>query len=204
MKHRTLLCLNGEPPNPRLVQSLVCHCDQVIAADGAADWLAQQGIEPELIIGDLDSLTQKGLTPLLQITSQDNTDAEKALDWLDAQGVQEVWVLGALGGRADFSLYNLTLPLKYPRLSLVFYHQKERIFLAPFSVTWQEVSGSVVSLLPVGGPVIGVTTQGLQWNLNHADLAAEGLQSQSNKAVSQTIKLTYTKGHLLVFCPHHY
>jgi len=198
-----LLCLNGEPPSLPLLQALVDRCDFLVAADGAANWLDRYEVTPDLILGDFDSFKGETAVDQIKLETQDNTDGDKALDWAQSQGVRDVMILGGLGGRADFSLYNLSLPLRFPHLNLSFYHREEEVLLAKKTTCWTEKIGSNVSLLALGGPVTGLSTEGLSWKLDGAKLTLDGLQSQSNRACGTAVTCTYETGHLLVFRPHH-
>lgn len=76
---------------------------KLVAADGGADRALELGATPELVIGDLDSLSadaEKRLTTH-KIDEQNSTDFDKALRSIDAPFVIGV---GFLGGRIDHSL----------------------------------------------------------------------------------------------------
>ena len=95
----TLLLCNGERPSGPLARRCVRMADQIIAADGGANAARALGLVPDLIIGDLDSVTAATRRAFagvrtLHIRRQDNTDIEKALDYIRAHGRDRVIVLG--------------------------------------------------------------------------------------------------------------
>jgi thiamine pyrophosphokinase len=57
MPQSALIICNGEPPSRTLAQRLASKADVIIAADGGANVARQIGIRPQVIIGDMDSIT---------------------------------------------------------------------------------------------------------------------------------------------------
>lgn len=119
-----LLLLNGEIPEPRAVRSLALRLGRLVCADGGARHAAALGLEPDFVVGDMDSLPHP-LPPWRRTVywcdfDQDRSDFEKALDFARDLGSGEVYVAGALGGRVDHALVNLALIERHaPRLVLV-------------------------------------------------------------------------------------
>jgi len=54
-----LICLDGEPPHQRTLYRELKGKDCVIAADGGANWLFDNNIAPDVLIGDLDGVKKK-------------------------------------------------------------------------------------------------------------------------------------------------
>ena len=106
-----LLLGNGETLPNRFLQQLAQRADCIIATDAAADRALSAAIEPDIIIGDLDSVSAAAKRRLvraqwIQIPRQDNTDLEKALDWLLSQACTHCTLCGFFGGRIDFTFGN--------------------------------------------------------------------------------------------------
>ena len=98
----TLLICNGEPPSRDLIRRMRRRADRLVAADGGANAVRALGLVPDLILGDLDSVTRAtrrafANVPTIQIRSQDNTDLEKALDHCAAEGDHAVIIAGRHG-----------------------------------------------------------------------------------------------------------
>ena len=98
--------------------------DYLIAADGGANHLLKMGILPEIVIGDLDSVDED---TLFQLTSaevnieqysedKNETDIELALRYAIELQPTSILIVGALGGRLDQTLANLSI-LTDPTLS---------------------------------------------------------------------------------------
>ena len=79
-----MLVLQGKAPDP----DILCFFPDtyLIATDGAANGLIEIGIEPHIIIGDLDSfdsshLPENSRSQIIHIPDQEKNDFEKALDY---------------------------------------------------------------------------------------------------------------------------
>ena len=58
--------------------------------------------------------------------------------------------------------------------------------------------GELVTLLPVGGDAVGVTTEGLRWPLDGATLRIGRSRGLSNEVVAAPASVRITNGTLLV------
>lgn len=142
----------------------------VVAADGGADHALAVGIQPHVVIGDLDSVTANARrqligTQFVHDTDPDTTDLEKALNYCLSRGATEITVLCAGGGRADHALGNLSLLVKLGRTATIrFLDDQFAISLVNGRAAIDGPAGTVVSLIAIG-ECTGVTTHGLRWEL---------------------------------------
>lgn len=185
--------------------------DLVIAADGGAASLDRLGRAPDLLIGDLDSVDQELVERLAAAETRvarhpvdkEASDTELALEAAREAGAVAIVLLGAVGGaRLDHELANL-LMLADPALAgldiravrggtqVRAVHSGDRLELGGSS-------GDLVTLLPVGGDAVGVTTQGLRWPLDAAALRMGRTRGLSNEVVSTPASVRTTDGTLLV------
>lgn len=174
MRTAVILC-NGEPPSRTLLRRLVRSADLFVAADGGANAAARLGLRPDVIIGDLDSITPAvrrrfADATLLYSSRQDNTDLEKALDFLVARGVRAAMVAGATGRRLDFTLGNLSVVWRYTgRIAVEFVGDDWVAMPVGKGRTLRAQPGTVVSLLPAGR-CSGITLRGLEYPLTGASM----------------------------------
>jgi thiamine pyrophosphokinase len=199
---RVLLLCNGPSPSKALVRRLARKADVVIAADGGANAAVRNGIRPHVIVGDLDSMLPSTLkkvrnSVIIRLRRQDNTDLEKALDLIAASGRAEVTILGATGGRIDFTIGNLIVFWNYTRtLDISFrgdgWHAspvgRKRVVTAPI--------GTTISLLPFG-PCEGVTLRGLRYPLRNAVMPL-GTIGVSNVVQRRQFEVIVRRGNLLL------
>jgi thiamine pyrophosphokinase len=184
--------------------------DWIIAADGGAARALQWGLRPDLVIGDMDSLSDGDRAALVQLgcrfvehpRAKDETDLELALRHAAQGGAQEIVILGALGGRLDHAVSNLLL-LALPslaglRVRLVDGQRAAMLVRSGESAALEGEPGDLVSLLPLGGDVHGLTTRGLAWSLSDEKLAFGFSRGVSNEMTERTARIEVKEGYLLV------
>lgn len=208
---------NGEFHHASRLLPIVDRADVVVAADGGGNWLAAYQRLPDVLVGDMDSVApeliaalERGRCRLLRHSPRKNeTDTELALLEAVALGATRITILGALGGRMDHALANVSL-LFMPELAgietvicdgcsclSVVRRGREAVILG-------EV-GDVVSLIPTGGDVEGIVTEGLEYPLRDESLALGRARGISNVLLGPTGKVTLKRGTLLlVHTPRRY
>jgi thiamine pyrophosphokinase len=189
----------------------------VVAADGGARHAAALGLLLTEWVGDGDSLGEAGIAELRQrgvpvrlvAEAKDESDTELAVHAALERGADRIVVLGALGGaRLDHALANVGL-LADPALRDVpasLLDARARITLVtapdaagnPVQRALPGPIGALLSLLPQGDGVVGVTTRGLEYPLADEPLPAGPARGLSNVRVSDDARVTVRAGRLLV------
>ena len=98
----------------------------IICADSGVEHAFNMGIEPDLLVGDMDSISSVSLEKANKLgierqqfpSEKDCTDTELALDIALKKGADEAIILGALGDRPDHSLANIFLMVGFKKLGL--------------------------------------------------------------------------------------
>ena len=85
--------------------------DFVLAADGGLRYLKGNGIEPDIILGDFDSLNAvpEGGNVIKLPTHKDDTDSGAAIKLGLSRGYSVFHIYGGVGGRLDHTLANISL-----------------------------------------------------------------------------------------------
>ena len=204
-----IVVVNGEFARPGPLLAALRTADLVVAADGGANWLHAQGLAPDVLIGDLDSVTADvlaelataGCTIIRHSPHKDETDTELALLYAVAQRPTRITLLGALGGRVDHELANIML-LALPQLAGIptaIYDGASWLWLATAaSASISGAAGDLVSLLPWGGDCLGVTTHGLAYPLHDEPLLFGPARGISNVMLAASAEVTVRVGRLLV------
>ena len=206
---RAIVFANGILEDPQGAKALIDPNDVIIAADGGAIHCSTLGVTPDVIIGDMDSLSEedqqywagKHVPFIRHSRRKDETDLELALLHARDLPAGEILVLGALGGRWDQTFANLMLPL-YHRLAgleVAFWHEGTWITVITHSRTIKGKAGQTVSLIPLGGNALGVSTTGLEWPLNNETLYLGGSRGVSNVLLGESAQITVEQGTLLCF-----
>ena len=175
---------NGQFPNHPLPLQILYESKTIICTDGSANLLIDKGINPNVIIGDMDSLLidNKAFSgQFIKDSNQENTDLEKAFEWCIKNNVKTINVLGASQQREDHSITNLYLLLTYcDAINLTYVtdyfsitcHEGNRIF--------SSFKNQIVSILPVKH-IQDISTENLKYNLSDEELpiSSRGISNQS-------------------------
>ena len=152
----------------------------VIAADGGVDTLAKYGGRPELVIGDMDSVTDiPPDMPRLHLTGQDDTDFEKCLERIRAPLIVG---FGFLDGRLDHSLaviHALAAHRASGRVMLCGAH--DVVACLRGDISFAAANGDRVSIWPLGRQTFR-RSSGLRWPLDGLEMRAGGTIGTSNEA----------------------
>ena len=206
MGKRALLVANGDPVSDVLLRSLVEEAAVVVAADGGVRHLVALGIQPDVVVGDLDSLTDELReklegADLQHDADQEGTDTSKALDYLIARGHTGVTITCAGGGRADHALSNLALLYSYRGAAEIrILDDSGEATYVEGSVSFDAPVGQIISLLPFSD-AHGVTTEGLVWALKDETIKV-GPRGVSNLVESSPVQINIRDGGLFLFKLH--
>ena len=184
----------------------------VVAADGGALALERWRLLPHLVVGDMDSLGDAGVERLARQgiavaqfpAAKDESDLELAVTHAIDAGAKEVVILGALGGeRLDHEVANLLLlaDLKYAAVQMEIRRGAMRVRAIRSGETLElaSPSGTLVTLLPVGGDAEGIRTVGLRYPLQCETLQFGRARGLSNLIASVPARVSLERGALLVF-----
>lgn len=189
----------------------------VIAADGGARHGSRLGVDIDVWVGDGDSLDAAGLAALRASgvpmehanADKDESDTELAVRAASQRGAAGLIIVGGLGGaRIDHALANIGLlaMAELAGMTAALLDARSRITLvrapeADGRPTRRELPGRVgdiVSLLPLGPGVVGVTTRGLAYPLVDEPLLEGPARGLSNVRISTDAAVTVASGLLLV------
>jgi thiamine pyrophosphokinase len=187
----------------------------VIGADGGAAHAVALGWQPDLVIGDLDSLAPRDADRLARAgvpierwpVEKDQSDLELALGAALRRSPGPVTILGALGGpRLDHALaavWLLALPAARGRgVMLLDATSRVRLLRGPGAIELKGRAGDLVTLLPFGAPARGVGTTGLAYRLDGATLAFGPSRGLSNVRTGADAAITLDQGRLLIVESH--
>jgi thiamine pyrophosphokinase len=216
-----LILADGDAPSrgslDRTWPGWAANVGLVVAADGGARHAVGLEVGIDVWVGDGDSidadtmaeLESSGVPMLRTSPHKDESDTELAVREAIRRGAQGVVVVGGLGGdRIDHALANIGL-LAIPDLGdypAALLDARSRITLvrAPGPAgepVWRSLAGRIgdlVSLLPFGDGVTGVTTSGLGYPLSDEPLPAGPARGLSNVRVTSDAHVTVRTGLLLV------
>lgn len=170
IKMRAVILANGEfPTNKDLLMELK-EASFLAVCDGAVRHLEALGIEPSIVIGDLDSISkeskEKYAQKIVHIKEQESNDLSKAFFYCVGLGFDEFVILGATGKREDHTLGNISL------LSVYINHCKSVVIKSDFGIfsihktpcKIQSFQGEQISIISLGHDV-ALSSEGLKYPL---------------------------------------
>jgi thiamine pyrophosphokinase len=207
---RAVIFANGNIDHPENIPTDLRDDDLVIAADGGAEHCKALGIQPDVIIGDMDSISEELLEEfkdadiqlILYPPDKDRTDLELALDYANKKDLDNVVLFGVLGGRLDLLLANLMLLSRddWKTMSLTIIDEPETAYILRNhdSLTIFGNPGDIISLVPLSDHVSQVSTQGLRWKLHDATLVRGTTLSVSNELENTSARIEIGEGKLIL------
>jgi thiamine pyrophosphokinase len=204
---RAVIFANGILSDPAVARRLLQSGDLIVAADGGLHNALSAGVMPQTVLGDMDSISpselddvEKAGVQILRFPAEkDETDLELAVRHaLEAQAT-EIIVIGALGGRLDQMLGNLSLLTGIPPgVDIRLDDGKEEVMLVDHPIIITGKPGDVVSLIPWGAAVMGIWTEGLLYPLRDETLFPNKSRGISNEMVDLKASIKFSKGKLIV------
>ena len=205
-----LLFANGDLEPGDWLEPYLAEATRLIAVDGGLRHLQKVGRLPDLLIGDLDSISAEQLMRIEAAggeiirfpAAKDETDLELALLLAVERYAEPVVVLGAFGGRLDQHLANILL------LTHEAVRDRPVKLVAPYQEMWliqrecviKGKPGDTVSLIPLAGDVHVQATAGLAWVLQDEWLRFGPARGISNVMETAEARVAITSGSLL--CIH--
>lgn len=202
---KCIILANGQPPRKSLFNYLKkVGYSTLLCADGGANTAFKYKLIPQVIIGDLDSISKAALDyykdkcEIIKINRQNDTDVEKCLKYVIKKKYNEVVLVGATGDRLDHSFCNLGIVLKFSdKIKINVIHQKS--FLQTYSgiITLKTIPGEVISLYGISKRT-KILSAGLKYPLNNISLPFGERESTSNIALTDKVDLKITNGKIFV------
>jgi thiamine pyrophosphokinase len=210
---RTVVVATGGAPFDPVAVRAAAGADRIVAADGGLDHARAAGLLPDVLVGDLDSVSAAGLEWAMENIPVERhpaakaaTDAELALKCAAAMHPYRVLLVGGRGDRLDHTIAALGA-LGADTLADVpvveGWWGSDQVLVArpgrPVDVT--EPSGTTFSLLALHGPCRGVTITGSRWPLTGADLAPMVGVGVSNEVLDPPCRVDVAAGVVTVIIP---
>ena len=198
---KMLLIVGGADFSEELFKEVYDNEIPIIAADGGVNFLTEKNISPELVIGDLDSVSQQKIhniepEKIIRISEQDSTDLEKVL--FNTQSPLTIGI-GFLGSQIDHELAALSALVKFSHKKIILIGEHDIVFLVPPSFSLSSFNGMRISLYPLDE--VKVHSNGLQWATDGLTMKPTGQLGTSNKAIGKRIYLAPDKPKLLLILP---
>lgn len=170
MSGAALLVIGGEGPPFEFISPRLGRFGYVCAADSGLDLARSWGIEPDLVVGDMDSVADPSSLSTCKETivfprDKDDTDTELGLSILRARGYGPIAVAGGGGGRLDH-LLAIRATLERPDGPDEWYSGSGYLVRISAAAEFAVRPGAVVSVFPLSTGASGMASSGLTWPLD--------------------------------------
>lgn len=192
-----------------LIKEISRETDYVIAADGGFLYLEELGIVPDLVIGDLDSLSEqlseeeinrienKIILPVMK----DETDLFAAVKKGIEVGCRVFHIYGAMGGRIDHTIANIQI-LHYiaEQNKQGFIYDKEAMLstICNTGISFPKEATGGLSVFSLDNSAKGVTIKGMKYLLDHVEVTNTFPIGISNEFIGEQATISVEQGTLLL------
>ena len=202
---KCIILANGKPPRKSIIQYFQNrNYSTLICADGGANSALKMNLIPDVIVGDMDSISTeskrkfKTTSRFITIKRQTDTDVEKCLKYVIKSGYTESVLTGVTGNRLDHTICNLGIVLKYyPQIGIALI--AEDSFLKPYSgcVNLRSFRAETISLYGFDKKT-KLKSKGLKYPLNEIAIPFGEKESTSNVATKDEVELIIRNGVVFV------
>jgi thiamine pyrophosphokinase len=175
----------------------------VVAADAGLEYAVSRGIEPDGVVGDMDSISDPGILESLANSVveryshiKDWTDTEIAMEFLWKRSINDISIIGGGGGRLDHLMAIIAL-FERSRFPRRWYTDQEEVTLIDADTIFIGEPGETVSLFPVGPDTVRMSSRGLRWPLDDLEWR-HGDVGVSNQCTGGPCRVTVQSGRLLM------
>jgi thiamine pyrophosphokinase len=202
MTDKTIILADGSFPQHEIPLKYLREAGRIVCCDGSVKNLISEGLEPDAIVGDMDSLPEdlsaKYAGRLFPDDEQETNDLTKAVKWCSKRGHSDIIILGATGKREDHTLGNISLLADYAKevgVIMVSDTGIIRPLLQPGDI--MSFPGQQVSIFSLD-PLTEITSHGLKYKLDRLRLNS-WWRASLNESTGDRFSLSFTGGPLILF-----
>lgn len=203
---RAVVIGGGEIKNYGYIRTFIHDGDTVICADGGYDHAVKMGMKPDIVLGDMDSVSGDYTDCTFEKfpVEKDWTDSELAVNYVIEKGFDSAVLLGCTGTRVDHTLSNIFLLhyLESNGVSAVIVNDDNMIYMPENGIKLKGKKGDIVSVIPIGGSIIGYTTKGLYYSAENAVLEFGKTLANSNCMTGSECEVSWKSGIAAVIKTH--
>lgn len=186
------------------IKTLCTDDDFIVCADSGYTFARKAGLNPDLIIGDFDSLEEELPTDTEVVklnTVKDDTDTEHCVMECIRRGYKDFLLLGSVGGRTDHTFANIAI-LSF--LSEYNYHGvarnngEEIQILKEGTYNMDGKKGLTFSVFPYGCESVNVTYKGAKYPLDSYTLTYNVSRGISNVFCDDKAEIIVNRGRAIL------
>lgn len=168
--------------------------DFVICADSGYDHAKRFGIQPDIVIGDMDSTKFSDISEEKRLypKRKDFTDSELAIMYAEEKGFKQTLLFGMIGTRMDHSLANISMLSRLKNAVII--DANNEIYFTKSEISLSGKSGDIISIIPFKDDLFGVTTDGLDYSMEKGTVKCGTSLGVSNVMLGDTCHIKIEKG----------
>ena len=202
---RVLIIGNAPTENLSQWSNFIEDSDLIIACDGALETCKNSDIRVDIVIGDMDSISNEALeyaksagVKIVKLADQNSNDLSKAINHANSLSATVITIINVDGGSSDHQFANY--------LSLIEAESTARLMLNDCIVTAVSNNKPLKYSIEVDtefslfslGVCTGVELIGGKWQLENAELEPSSM-GLHNIAIADKLSISCASGHLLLF-----
>lgn len=198
-----VLFTGGAAPEYRYIKDEVKDADIIVAADYGFDTAIKMGVNPDIVIGDMDSIKHfdmlKEYSPdkvLRFPEDKDETDTELGIIYLQKNYFDEIVLIGGGGGRMDHFL-GIVFLFDREFSPVIWYTNSTRMQKITGRIQIPSMKGKTVSFFPVGKSQCRMKSEGLKWPLDNL-VWTRGDMGLSNIVLEDPFCIEMLEGSLIM------
>ncbi len=177
--------------------------DLIIAADGGYDILRKFGVEPDILLGDFDSITEipENIKLIRHPVKKDDTDTFLAYKTAFKEGYKNFVILGGVGGRVDHTIANVQSLLNIAKSGgRGFLIGKNSVMTTIFNsdIEFSESHSGNLGVFAQGNDAKNVTISGLKYEADNITIKTDTPIGVSNEFVGERASVEVKNGALLI------
>lgn len=205
---KVIIISGGNPPPLELLLKEITEDTYLIGADSGANCLYDYNIEPDLLVGDFDSIDKVAFdyfkkskcTIDIYPKEKDFTDTEIAVKKAIKMKPNEIVLLGCTGSRIDHLLGNIGM-LKIcmqKGVNACIKDKNNNVRLIDTSTSLSGTVGQIFSVQSYGDEIIGLTIEGAKYPLNNYNLKIGESITISNEFAVPKVLIEFKSGTMLI------
>ena len=183
------------------VLSIESNFEEIIAVDSGIEHLLNLSLDPNTLIGDLDSISKKllddvkknGVKILAFNSNKDQTDFELALNYLEETEKSKVYIIGGESGEIDhlISIFLLIPSKSFFENIIWLYGDKRIIFRQKIELNIKKLTK--FSIIPLSD-LTNLSIDGAEWNLDNKDIQFGETLTLRNNTNEEQLNIRCDKG----------
>ena len=183
------------------ILNIESNFDEIIAVDSGIEHLLNLSLDPNTLIGDLDSISKKSLNEVKKNgvkilafnSNKDQTDFELALNYLEEAEKSKVYIIGGESGEIDhlISIFLLIPSKSFFENIIWLYGDKRIIFRQKIELNIKKLTK--FSIIPLSD-LTNLSIDGAEWNLDNKDIQFGETLTLRNSTNEEQLNIRCDKG----------